>query len=117
LVIGRTLPVRRASGEPPRSLVGGPTGGKADIKKGLSRACGPAQGLSESRVDGSSPLMEPGSLLLGVFVGAAAIGAVLIAVLRGRRGHPVQAETLAAVQQAMSAEVGLLQVLVAKLDR
>jgi len=53
--------------------------------------------------------MEPGSLLLGVFVGAAAIGAVLIAVLRGRRGHPVQAETLAAVQQAISAEVGLLQ--------
>ena len=54
--------------------------------------------------------MDLGSLALGVVAGALVIGAVLLLVVRGRSAAPAaSAATLAVVQQAMSAEVGLLQ--------
>ena len=55
--------------------------------------------------------MELGSLVLGIVLGALALaGAGLVALRAGRSGRSDhQGETLAAVHQAMSAEVGLLQ--------
>jgi len=55
--------------------------------------------------------MELGSLVLGIVLGALALaGAGLVALRAGRSGRPDrERETLAAVHQAMSAEVGLLQ--------
>ena len=54
--------------------------------------------------------MDLGSLALGVVAGGLVIGAVLLLVVRGRSAAPAaSAATLAVVQQAMSAEVGLLQ--------
>lgn len=54
--------------------------------------------------------MEPVSLAVGMLVGAAVLGVLAFGLFRGRPAQRAQAaETLAAVQQAMSAEVGLLQ--------
>lgn len=55
--------------------------------------------------------MEPGSLVLGIVLGALVLGAAGLVALRASRrgGADRERDTLAAVHQAMSAEVGLLQ--------